>query len=264
MILCSAIIFNMNKLKPIIKVKSLSKKYNGLKAVNHISFDVYEGEIFGILGPNGAGKTTAIEMMEGLRDIDTGDILIDNIDIDKNPIKAKEILGIQLQESEYFDHLNVCEILMLFGSFYEKTVNPKDLLDRVELSSKGKSLVKQLSGGQKQRLSIALTLVNDPKILFLDEPTTGLDPQARRIMWEFIKNLQNENKTVILTTHYMEEAETLCNRVAIMDEGKILTINSPDNLIKKLLKKGFKKEIKVKEANLEDVFIDLTGKKLRD
>lgn len=254
----------MKKTNPIIQIKNLSKSYNGLKAVKSISFQVYENEIFGLLGPNGAGKTTAIEMMEGLREIDSGDIQIDDIDIDKNPTGAKEILGIQLQTSEYFDQLNLSEILELFGEFYNQKVDPKELLDKVELASKSKSLVKQLSGGQKQRLSIILTLVNDPKILFLDEPTTGLDPQARRLMWDFISNLKKEKRTIILTTHYMEEAEVLCDRVAIMDEGKILTIDTPDNLIQKLIDKGFKKDTKVKPANLEDVFLDLTGKKLRD
>lgn len=254
----------MKKTNTIIKVKNLSKSYNGLKAVNNISLEVYENEIFGILGPNGAGKTTAIEMIEGLREIDSGDIMINGFDIDKNPNDAKEIIGIQLQESDYFDHLNLTEILELFGQFYSKEVDAKEILNKVQLSPKAKSMVKQLSGGQKQRLSIALALVNDPQILFLDEPTTGLDPQARRHMWEFIDKLEIEKHTIILTTHYMEEAETLCDRVAIMDEGKILVIDTPDNLINKLIAKGFKKEVKVKPANLEDVFIDLTGKKLRD
>jgi ABC-2 type transport system ATP-binding protein len=254
----------MKKTKLIIQVKNLSKKYKGLQAVDHISFDVYENEIFGILGPNGAGKTTTIEMIEGIRQIDTGDILIDNIDVDQNPDKAKEILGIQLQDSDYFEFLNLKEILELFGEFYKKDVNAEKILDKVELSQKAKSMVKELSGGQKQRLSIALALVNDPKILFLDEPTTGLDPAARHHMWTFIDNLKKEKKTMILTTHYMEEAEILCDRVAIMDEGKILTIDTPNNLINKLLRKGFKKDVEVKKANLEDVFLDLTGKKLRD
>ncbi|MFC1780161.1 ABC transporter ATP-binding protein [Patescibacteria group bacterium] len=254
----------MKKSKPIITVKNLSKKYNGLKAVDNISFDVYPNEIFGILGPNGAGKTTTIEMIEGIREIDSGDIEIDGIDVDKNPDKAKEILGIQLQDSDYFEFLSVKEILELFGQFYNRKIDAKEILNKVELSQKGKSKVKQLSGGQKQRLSIALALVNDPKILFLDEPTTGLDPAARRHMWKFIQKIKSENKTMILTTHYMEEAEVLCDRVAVMDEGKILTIDTPDNLINNLLKKGFKKRVEVKQANLEDVFLDLTGKKLRD
>lgn len=256
------------KRKEIIKVEKLAKSYNGLKAVKEVSFEVFENEIFGILGPNGAGKTTTIEMIEGLRQIDRGDIEIDGIDVDRNPSKAKELLGIQLQSSEYFDHLNLCEILKLFGSFYSRKVDPEDILEKVELSQKGKAMVDQLSGGQKQRLSIALALVNDPKILFLDEPTTGLDPQARRHMWGLIEKLREEGRTIILTTHYMEEAEVLCERVAIMDEGEILEIDTPDNLIKKLIKKGFKKREKPSDkhggVNLEDVFLDMTGKKLRD
>jgi len=254
----------MNKSKNIIQVKNLSKTYSNYKAVNNISFNVKKNEIFGILGPNGAGKTTTIEMIEGLREIDSGDVTINNIDIDKNPSKAKEFLGIQLQSSDYFDNLNLTEILELFGEFYNKKVDSQELLEKIQLSSKSKSLVRELSGGQQQRLSITLALVNDPKIMFLDEPTTGLDPQARRLMWNFINDLREEKRTIILTTHYMEEAEFLCDRVAIMDKGSVLTIDTPNNLIKKLLKKGFKKKVKIQKANLEDVFLDLTGKKLRD
>jgi len=214
----------MNKSKNIIQVKNLSKTYSNYKAVNNISFNVKKNEIFGILGPNGAGKTTTIEMIEGLREIDSGDVTINNIDIDKNPSKAKEFLGIQLQSSDYFDNLNLTEILELFGEFYNKKVDSQELLEKIQLSSKSKSLVRELSGGQQQRLSITLALVNDPKIMFLDEPTTGLDPQARRLMWNFINDLREEKRTIILTTHYMEEAEFLCDRVAIMDKGSVLTI----------------------------------------
>jgi ABC-2 type transport system ATP-binding protein len=254
----------MNTKNVIIQVKNLSKSYNHIKAVNSVSFDVFENEIFAILGPNGAGKTTTLEMIEGLRTIDSGDIQIGNVDVDKNPDKAKSLIGIQLQDSEYFDHLNLKEILELFGVFYKKEIDAMKILTKVELAPKAKSLVRELSGGQKQRLSIALALVNDPKIIFLDEPTTGLDPAARRHMWNFIRQMKKEGRTIMLTTHYMEEAELLCDRVAIMNEGKILVINTPDNLISTLLSKGFKKEIKIKAANLEDVFIDLTGKHLRD
>jgi ABC-2 type transport system ATP-binding protein len=254
----------MESKKAVISVKNLTKNYQKLKAVNNVSFDVYKNEIFGILGPNGAGKTTTVEMIEGIRTIDNGDIELAGIDVDKHPSSAKGIIGIQLQESEYFDYLNLREILELFGEFYGKDMNPMDILNTVELAPKAKSMVKELSGGQKQRLSIALALVNDPEILFLDEPTTGLDPQARRHMWDFITKIKMTGKTMILTTHYMEEAEILCDRVAIMDEGRILVIDTPENLIENLLKKGFKKDIQVKEANLEDVFLDLTGKKLRD
>lgn len=261
----SVIITQMGKNKNnIIKIENLTKKYSGFAAVDHISFEVTQNEIFGILGPNGAGKTTTIEMIEGIREMDSGNVEIDNIDIDQNPDGAKQILGIQLQDSDYFDFLNLKEILELFGQFYNKSIDAMEILEKVELSSKAKSMVKQLSGGQKQRLSIALALVNDPKILFLDEPTTGLDPQARRHLWEFIKTIRKEDKTLILTTHYMEEAEVLCDRVAIMDEGKILTIDTPENLIDNLISKGFKKDVEPKPANLEDVFLDLTGKKLRD
>ncbi|MDD3647728.1 MAG: ABC transporter ATP-binding protein [Candidatus Dojkabacteria bacterium] len=254
----------MNTKNVIIKVNKLKKTYEGFQAVKGVSFEVYENEIFGILGPNGAGKTTTVEMMEGIRKIDSGDIEIDNIDIDEYPERAKRILGIQLQEADYFDHLNLRELIVLFAEFYDNKVDPDALLKRVELESKSKSMIKQLSGGQKQRLSILLTLVSNPKILFLDEPTTGLDPQARRLMWDFIRELRDEGKTIILTTHYMEEAELLCDRIAIMDNGKILKLDTPDKLIDDLLKKGFKKEMVQKAANLEDVFLDLTGKKLRD
>lgn len=252
------------KIYKMISVTNLSKSYDGLKAVNSISFSVEQNEVFGILGPNGAGKTTAIEMIEGLRTIDKGDIEINGIDVDQHPNAAKGIIGIQLQSSDYFDHLNLKEILDLFAVFYKSNVSADDLLAKVELTQKAKSMVDELSGGQKQRLSIALALVNDPKVIFLDEPTTGLDPQARRHMWDLVTLLKKEGRTIILTTHYMEEAEVLCDRVAIMDEGKILVIDTPENLINSLLQKGFKKDVEVKQANLEDVFLDLTGKKLRD
>lgn len=250
--------------KSILQVKNLKKKYENLTAVKGISFEVKKNEIFGILGPNGAGKTTAVEMIEGLRSIDDGSVKIDGINVANSPRKAKEIIGIQLQESDYFDNLNLKEILTLFGAFYNRHIDAIEILKTVELVSKKNSLVKELSGGQKQRLSIALALVNDPKLIFLDEPTTGLDPQARRHMWKFIQNLKDDGKTIILTTHYMEEAELLCDRVAIMDEGEILEINTPNGFIEELLETGFEKEQEIKEANLEDVFLNITGKKLRD
>lgn len=254
----------MAKKDTILTVQKLNKSYNQLHVVKDVSFDVYENEVFGILGPNGAGKTTLLEMIEGLRTIDKGHVNILDIDIDKTPTRAKQIIGIQLQSSDYFDNLSLKEILELFGAFYSRKIDAGKLLEKVELKQKAKAMVRQLSGGQKQRMSIALSLVNDPRLLFLDEPTTGLDPQARRHMWEFIKELKKEGRTTILTTHYMEEAEQLCDRVAIMDEGKLITIDTPENLIEALLEKGFKKKQVVKQANLEDVFIDLTGKKLRD
>lgn len=255
----------MSKKDFLIEVKNLRKRYGKFEAVKGVSFEVKKNEVFGILGPNGAGKTSTLEMMEGLRTIDDGTVRINGVNVNQTPTKAKEIIGIQLQESEYFDNLNLEEILELFGRFYNRSIEGEDLLEKVRLSHKRKSKVKELSGGQKQRLSIASALVNDPEVLFLDEPTTGLDPQARRHLWDLVNQIQTkDNKTIIITTHYMEEAEVLCNRVAIMDNGEIIAIGTPDALVKELLSRGFKKKVKQKLANLEDVFLDLTGKKLRD
>ncbi|MCL5411225.1 MAG: ABC transporter ATP-binding protein [Patescibacteria group bacterium] len=248
----------------IIEVKNLVKKYGKFTAVDGISFEVKKGEIFGILGPNGAGKTTTLEMIEGLREINSGEILLDGINVKDNPNDIKRLIGIQLQSSSFFDHLNLKELLTLFGSFYNQKINPMEILAEVELTDKAKSTVKSLSGGQKQRFSIASAMVNDPIVLFLDEPTTGLDPQARRHLWNFIRQIQKKGKTVVLTTHYMEEAEELCDRIAIMDRGKILTLDTPENLIKNLLKTGFKKKKIIQEANMEDVFLNLTGHGLRE
>ncbi len=254
----------MAKAKTIVKVEELTKRYNAHPAVDHISFKVEKGEIFGILGPNGAGKTSTLEMIEALRTIDSGTIEVDGINVKKDPNAIKEIIGLQLQSSAFYDKISLDDLLKLFGSFYGLKVNTKDLLGKVELSEKHSSYVEHLSGGQKQRFSIATALVNNPKVLFLDEPTTGLDPQARRHVWELIQKIRDHGVTIVLTTHYMEEAELLCDRVAIMDGGKIIAIDSPDNMVKKLLKSGFKKKVEVKQANLEDVFIDLTGKALRE
>lgn len=248
----------------IINVDSLSKSYGGKKVVDGVSFTVARGEIFGILGPNGAGKTTTLEMLEALRPIDSGSAEIDGVDVIKQPKRIKEIIGIQLQSTNFYDRLSLHEQLNMFASLYGKTIDADALLNKVQLSEKSKSYVEQLSGGQKQRFAIASTLVNHPKVLFLDEPTTGLDPQARRNLWDLIKEIRDEGITIVLTTHYMEEAEILCDRLAIMDEGKIVTIDSPKNLIHQLLDRGFKKKQVVEQANLEDVFIDLTGKAIRD
>lgn len=248
----------------IIQVKNLVKKYDSFVAVNDISFSVSENEVFGILGPNGAGKTTTLEMMEGLRPITSGEITIDGINVAKDPNKVKSIIGVQLQSSGFFENLTLAELLQMFGKLFGRNVNPAEILKEVELEEKSKSQVKTLSGGQKQRFSIALGLVNDPKVLFLDEPTTGLDPQARRHLWSLVRYIQSKGKTIVLTTHYMEEAEELCHRVAIMDHGKIIQLDSPDNLIDSLLAKGFTKPRAEKAANLEDVFIDLTGHELRE
>lgn len=252
------------KHKEILKVKNLQKSYGKNKVVKGISFSVLEGEVFGILGPNGAGKTTTLEMIEALRPIDGGEAILGGINVAEDPQAVKEIIGIQLQSSAFYDRLTLVEQLKMFASFYGAKINPAELLADVELTEKATDRVERLSGGQKQRFSIASALVNKPKVLFLDEPTTGLDPQARRHLWELIQKIQKKGITVILTTHYMEEAELLCDRVAIMDNGQIITLDSPKNLIKNLLKKGFKKEKTVQQASLEDVFIDMTGKALRD
>lgn len=248
----------------LIDVKNLKKAYGNFRAVKGVSFGVEKGEVFGILGPNGAGKTTTLEMMEGLKSIDSGRAIIDGINVAAEPYKVKAVIGVQLQSSSFFDRLNLIELLYLFADLYDQKIHPHKLLKEVGLGAKARSDVKSLSGGQKQRFSIAAALVNDPVAIFLDEPTTGLDPQARRNLWELIRNIQLKGKTVILTTHYMDEAEYLCNRVAVMDEGKIIALNSPQNLIKALLKRGFKPKVKVKSATLEDVFIDLTGHGLRE
>ena len=252
------------ELESIIKVDKLVKTYDGNNVVDGVSFEVKKGEIFGILGPNGAGKTTTLEMLEALRPIDGGVATIDGIDVAKKPKDIKNIIGIQLQSTAFYDKLTLREQLKMFGSLYGRTVDTEALLAKVQLTEKAKNYVEQLSGGQKQRFAIASTLVNNPKVLFLDEPTTGLDPQARRNLWDLIKEIRNEGITILLTTHYMDEAELLCDRLAIMDSGKIITIDTPHNLIQQLLARGFKKEQVVEQANLEDVFIDLTGKAIRD
>lgn len=254
----------MSQPKPIITVDQLVKTYDGKNVVDGVSFEVKKGEIFGILGPNGAGKTTTLEMLEALRPIDGGTATIDGIDVAKKPKDIKNIIGIQLQSTAFYDKLTLREQLKMFGSLYGRTVDTETLLAKVQLTEKAKNYVEQLSGGQKQRFAIASTLVNNPKVLFLDEPTTGLDPQARRNLWDLIKEIRNEGITILLTTHYMDEAELLCDRLAIMDSGKIITIDTPHNLIQQLLARGFKKEQVVEQANLEDVFIDLTGKAIRD
>ncbi len=248
----------------IVQVSKLSKSFGNKKAVRGISFDVEEGEIFGILGPNGAGKTTTLEMIEAIQAIDSGTVTLDGINVEKNPRDIRYIIGVQPQSPAFQDKTKLVEILELFASTYGEKAHPKKLLKDVDLSEKSQSYVEQLSGGQKQRFSIAAALVHSPKVLFMDEPTTGLDPQARRNLWALVQKIRSQGVTVILTTHYMEEAELLCDRVAIMDKGRIITIDTPKNLVKQLLARGFKKKRYVEQANLEDVFIDLTGKQLRD
>ena len=249
----------------ILSVKNLRKRYDsGVEAVRGVSFTAARGEVFGILGPNGAGKTTTLEMIEGLRDITSGEVEVDGVDVKKYPYAVKEKIGIQLQSSAFFPYLSLTELLDMFSDLYAETHNPMEILKLVGLEDKAKVPAKELSGGQRQRFSIATTLVNKPIMVFLDEPTTGLDPQARRHLWDLIRDIKSRGTTVILTTHYMDEAQQLCDRIAIMDEGRIVALDTPKNLIDQLLSRGFKPHTEVPPATLEDVFLDLTGKEMRD
>lgn len=250
--------------KTIIEVKDLVKNYGSFQAVKGISFDVFEGEIFGLLGPNGAGKSTTLEIIETLREKTSGTVVVDGLNLDKDANEIKKLIGVQLQTSGYYPGLNLTELIRLFSGLYNREVDPMELLKTVNLEEKAKAKYKELSGGQKQRFSVATTLINEPKIIFLDEPTTGLDPQARRNLWELVKNIRSKGTTVIITTHYMDEAEYLCDRVAIIDSGKIIALDTPSKLIDHLLATGFERPVQVKQANLEDVFITLTGHALRD
>jgi len=217
----------------IVEVTDLSKRYGDLVAVDRVSFSVARGEVFGILGPNGAGKTTTLEMLEGLREPDAGHAVVDGVDVRVDPRGVRARIGTQLQEAGFFEYLTVDETLELFGSFHRKTLPIDSVIGRLQLGEKRRAWVQTLSGGQRQRLSIALALINDPAIVFLDEPTTGLDPQARRNLWGVIENIRREGRTVVLTTHYMEEAQRLCDRVAIMDHGRIVALDSPRALIRR-------------------------------
>jgi ABC-2 type transport system ATP-binding protein len=248
----------------IISVKNLVKNYGNFHAVKGISFDVHEGEIFGLLGPDGAGKSTTLEIIETLRPKTSGEVIVDGFNLDQHPNEIKKIIGVQLQTSGYYPGLNLVELIELFSGLYNREVDPMELLESVNLKDKVKSQFKQLSGGQKQRFSVATTLINQPRIIFLDEPTTGLDPQARRSLWELILKIREKGTTIIITTHYMDEAEYLCDRVAIIDSGKIVALDTPDMLIDNLVATGFERIKEVKKANLEDVFINLTGHSLRE
>ena len=254
----------MNKTNLIIQVRNLVKHYGPLHAVNDISFDVYEGEIFGLLGPNGAGKTTTLEIIETLREKTSGEVLVKGLSVDLDANKIKKIIGVQLQAAGYYPSLTLVELIRLFAGLYSISVDPKTMLRLVGLEDRAKTKYKELSGGQKQRFSICTTLINNPKIVFFDEPTTGLDPQARRNLWELIRQIRDKGTTVVITTHYMDEAENLCDRVAIIEQGKIIALDTPDTLIDALIAKGFEKKKEVKPANLEDVFLVLTGREWRD
>jgi len=304
----------------VIDVKNLVKNYGEIRAVAGISFQVKPGETFGMLGPNGAGKTTTAEIIEGLRTADSGSVSVLGMDISKVPSRIKQRIGIQLQAPSLLPLVSVQELLDLFGSFYEHSLPVNDIMEMLSLTDSRKVLVKNLSGGQQQRLSVAMALINDPDIAFLDEPTTGLDPQARRSLWSVIEDMRSKGKTIFLTTHYMEEAERLCDRVAIIDHGQIIAIDSPRELINNYFKEsaiqfeldppppkivlqsfpGAKqvmvndneiiiysdnipttmsailkyvekvelteklKDLYVREATLEDVFLKLTGRKIRE
>ncbi|MGB4771219.1 MAG: ABC transporter ATP-binding protein [Chitinophagaceae bacterium] len=243
----------------IVDVQDLRKQYGSFEAVKGISFQVKKGEIFGLLGPNGAGKSTTLEIMETLREKSGGTVLIDGLDIDKDKDQIKMIIGVQLQTSGFYPGLTLLELIRLFSGLYQIETDAMELLRKVNLEDKAHAKYKEMSGGQKQRFAIATTLINHPKLIFLDEPSTGLDPQARRNLWDMIKGIRDAGTTVIITTHYMDEAEYLCDRVAIMEAGRIIALDSPDALIDDLIAKGFERKKEVKTANLEDVFIALTG-----
>ena len=303
--------------KTVIEVMKLRKYYGDTKAVDGIEFDLREGEVLAILGPNGAGKTTTVEMLEGLRKPDGGTIEYFEEKLPPSSERVKEEIGVQLQSSSFFEYLSVKETLDLFRGLYRKSIPSRDLIKEVSLEDKAKTYTKNLSGGQLQRLAVAVALVNDPRVVFLDEPTTGLDPQARRMLWETILALKKKEKTVILTTHYMEEAERLADRIIIMDYGKIIARGTLDELIdsidaenivtfsvqgedpvprefldmeglqhvenreysvttrdvERILGRLFERskrfgllldDVTIRKPNLEDVFITLTGRKLRD
>lgn len=253
------LIIKANNLVKTYKDSTDSNKY--IKAVDGVSLSINAGEIYGILGPNGAGKTTTLEMLEGLKDIDEGTALINSINVSINPYQVKQVIGVQLQANEYFDNMSLYELLNLFSALYSLSNDPMELLNKVNLADKANAKTNELSGGQKQRFSIACALVNNPLVLFLDEPTTGLDPQAKRSLWDLVLDLNKIGMTIVLTTHNMEEAQILCQRIAIMDYGKIIAEDTPQNLI---LQYAPDKQREVISGNMEDVFIALTGHGLRD
>jgi ABC-2 type transport system ATP-binding protein len=218
----------------MIDVRNLVKSYNHKTAVNDVSFTIKQGEIFGVLGPNGAGKTTTLEMIEGIRTPDSGTAILAGLDIRHQKRAAQRIIGVQLQETALFPELTLLETLRFFSSLYPKAMDPRQLLSEVRLEEKVRDHPQNLSGGQRQRLALALALVNDPKVIFLDEPTAGLDPQSRRMLWDIVLKLREQGKTILITTHYMDEAQTLCDRIAIMDGGQIIALDTPAGLINRL------------------------------
>ncbi len=249
-----------------VRVRDLVRTYphpdgGVFDAVAGISFEVDRGEVFALLGPNGAGKTTTLEILEGLGRPTSGTAEVLGLDVVRQREHIKQRIGVQLQASSYFEHLTLREILVLFGSFYRTRRDPDGLLELVGLTEKRNALVGQLSGGQAQRFSIVAALVNDPEVVFLDEPTTGLDPQARRNLWDLVRAINDEGRTVVLTTHYMEEAEVLADRVAIIDHGQLVALDTPAGHIAAL---GERHHVRIAAPTLEDVFLARTGSRLRD
>ena len=218
----------------MVEVRNLVKSYNHKTAVNDVSFAVKQGEIFGVLGPNGAGKTTTLEMIEGIRTPDSGTVILAGLDIRRQKRAVQRIIGVQLQATALFPELTLLETLRFFSSLYPKATDPRQLLSEVRLEEKARDHPQNLSGGQRQRLALALALVNDPRVIFLDEPTAGLDPQSRRMLWDIVLNLREQGKTILITTHYMDEAQILCDRIAIMDGGQIIALDTSAGLINRL------------------------------
>jgi ABC-2 type transport system ATP-binding protein len=247
-----------------LQVQGLQKSYGDVVAVAGLDLEVRTGECFGLLGPNGAGKTTTIEICEGLLTSDSGSVVVLGKTWEANRRDLQERLGIQLQDTQLAEKLSVDETLTLFQSFYRESRNVEDVIDMVELGEKRFARVGTLSGGQKQRLAVACAMVGDPELLFLDEPTTGLDPQSRRQLWDLISGFRAEGKTIVLTTHYMEEAERLCDRVAIVDHGRVIALGTPGELIDSIDFSHLPPpEPRKTHATLEDVFVSLTGRTLR-
>jgi ABC-2 type transport system ATP-binding protein len=247
-----------------LTVRGLRKSYDDVVAVDGLDLDVSIGECFGLLGPNGAGKTTTIEICEGLLLRDAGDVIVLGRTWENDGGDLRQRLGIQLQDTQLSEKLTVLETLRLFRSFYHRGRTVEEVIDIVEIGEKRNARVGSLSGGQKQRLAVACALVGDPELLFLDEPTTGLDPQSRRQLWKLIEDLQATGRTIVLTTHYMEEAERLCDRVAIVDHGHVIATGSPHELIDTIGASHPPPPPKATSATLEDVFVALTGRTLRD
>jgi len=245
-----------------LRVRGLRKRYRDVVAVDGLDLDVHAGECFGLLGPNGAGKTTTIEICEGLTEADAGDVQVLGLTWAEDQRELRQRLGIQLQDTQLTDKLTVAETLRLFRSFYRQGMDADAVIALVQLTDKRSSRISELSGGQKQRLALACALVGGPDVLFLDEPTTGLDPQARRQLWDLIRVFKREGRTIVLTTHYMDEAEQLCDRVGIMDHGRIIALGTPDELMASVDMPP--REPRAHAATLEDVFVSLTGRHLRD